>query len=242
VPEAERTAPIMNLVELVHDGVDESQVSFAEIVLCDAQGAPLLDPAGKQITRRLKHCQLSPRCARDVPDDKRCEAGATCVSDVCVRPGTEVIRDETQRTACQRLFFDVTACRPDPKASDPKQLACANEAIASWIVSNLNGDALDPEKAIVVVREATLVDAAGTPIAGKHGPIVRQLAACDKLTGTERESCRALFVELSTCRIKPHDVADCTAEKAACVQAAVDACSRDAIASWAEENESLYKE
>jgi tripartite ATP-independent transporter DctM subunit len=260
VPEAERTAPVRNLVELVHDGIEESQVSFAEVALVDAQGAPLLDAAGKQITRRLKNCQLSPRCAKDVPDDKRCEPGATCESDVCVRPGVEVIRDEPQRTACQRLFFDVTDCRPDPKVSDPKQIACANEAIASWVASNLNGDALDPEKAIIVVREVTLADAEGQPIAGKDGkPIVRQIAMCDKLTGTERENCRALFVEASTCRIKPHDVADCTAEKAkdcpaegaercaqerraACVKAAIDDCTRAAIASWAEDNEGTYEE
>ncbi|HSK01135.1 MAG TPA: TRAP transporter large permease [Kofleriaceae bacterium] len=263
VPEPERTAPIRNLVELVHDGLEESRVSFAEVTLVDAQGTPLTDAAGKPITRRLKSCQLSPRCKEDVPDNQRCEAGATCESGVCVRPGVETIRDETQRTTCQSLFFEVTTCRPDPKVTDPAQIACANEAIASWVVGNLNSDALEPEKAIVIVREATLADDEGNPIAGKDGrPIVRQLAACDKLTGTERENCRALFVELSSCRIKPHDVTECTAEKvqacpaeggqsgedcakearAACVGAAIEGCSRDAIASWAEENEGLYKE
>jgi hypothetical protein len=263
VPEPERTAPIRNLVEVVHDGIEESRVSFPEITLVDAQGAPLLDAAGKPITRRLRNCQLSPRCKEDVPDDQRCAAGSTCESGVCVRPGVETIRDETQRTTCQDLFFEVTTCRPDRKVTDPAQIACANEAIASWVVGNLNSDALEPEKAIIVVREAALADDEGNPIPGKdQKPIVRQLAACDKLTGTERENCRALFVEISSCRIKPHDVAECTAEKvqacpaeggqsgedcanearAACVGAAIASCSRAAIASWAEENESLYKE
>lgn len=260
VPEAERIAPVRNLVELVHDGRLESQVSFPEVGLVDAQGAPLRDAAGKPLTRRLRHCVLSPRCAEDVPDDKRCAPGATCVSDVCVRPGVEVIRDETQRNVCQQLFFDVSECRPDPKVSDPAQIACANEAIASWVVSNLNGDALDPEKAIVVVREVALVDAEGAPIAGKDGrPIVRRLEACDQLTGTQRESCRALFIEVSSCRIKPHDLSSCTIEMAkecpndapercvaehaaACTQEAIERCARDAIATWAEDHESLHKD
>jgi tripartite ATP-independent transporter DctM subunit len=260
VPEAERTAPVKNLVELVHDGLEESRVSFAELPLVDAQGNPLLDDSGKQIVRRLKSCQLSPRCKQEGPEDQRCEAGAKCVSDVCVRPGVETIRDETQRTTCQQLFFDVTTCRPDPKVSDPKQLACANEAIAAWVAKNLNDDALEPEKAILVVREAALVGEEGEPIAGKDGkPIVRRLAQCDPLKGTERENCRDLFVKVSTCRIKPHDVTECAAEKAkdcppdgaescakerraACVQEKIDRCAKDEIASWAEDNERLYKE
>ncbi len=260
VPEPERTAPVRNLVELVHDGIEESRVSFAELGLVDAQGNPLLDAGGKPLVRRLKGCQLSPKCAKDVPDEQRCPAGATCTSGVCVRPGVETIRDETQRTTCQQLFFDVTECRPDPKVSDPKQIQCANEAIAAWVAKNLNDDPLEPEKAIVVVREVPLVDDEGNPITGKDGKqIVRRLEQCDKLTGTQRENCRAVFVLASSCRIKPHDVTDCTAEKAkdcppegaesctkerraACVQEKVDACAREEIAGWAEEHEGLYKE
>jgi hypothetical protein len=165
---------------------------------------------------------------------------------VCVTPGVEVIRDESARTACQELFFQVTECQPDPKVSDPAQLACAHRAIAGWVAKNLNGDALDQEKAIIVAREVALVDGEGAPVRGAGGaPILKRLEACDRLTGTQRESCRALFVEVSTCRIKPHELAECPAG-AACpreaVDAAIGACSRDAITAWMDEHPDLAKE
>jgi hypothetical protein len=167
------------------------------------------------VVRKFKACELSPRCAQDVPDDKRCEKGATCDSDVCVRPGIETIRDENQRNVCQELFFSVTKCRPSAKVNDPRQIDCANRAIAAWTVKNLNGDALDQEKAIIVASEVPLVDEERNPLKSAAGqPIVKRLAACDKRTGTKRENCRALFVEVSSCRIKPYDVAECAPPEA----------------------------
>ncbi|HWU90124.1 MAG TPA: TRAP transporter large permease [Kofleriaceae bacterium] len=237
VPEAERRAPVGNLVQIVADGIEESRVPFRELALVDARGAPLLDAKGKQIVRQFKACALSPRCASDVPDDQRCPAGSTCESEVCVRPGVEVIRDESQRDVCQDLFFQVTKCRPDARANDPKQIECANREIASWVVKNLNGDALDQEKAVIVTREVALSNADGNPINGANGKqIVKRLEACDKLTGTQRETCRALFIEVSSCRIKPYEVAECTTDQATCAKAAIDGCVKDAIATWAEEN------
>lgn len=251
VPEAERRAPVKNLVQIVADGIEESRVSFPELALVDAQGAPLVNDAGKPIVRQFKACQLSPRCAKDVPDDQRCPAGATCQSDVCVRPGVEVIRDEGGRDSCQQLFFEVTKCRPNAKVNDPQQVICANQAIATWVVKNLNGDALDLEKAIIVpaAREVPLVDGDGNPKNDASGKqIVKRLAECDKLSGTLREGCRALFIEVSSCRIKPHVVAQCACPAGApcpkerppecedALKAAIASCSKDAIAAWVEEN------
>jgi len=257
VPEAERRSPIKNLTRIVADGRLESQVSFKEIALVDARGVPLLDAKGKPLIRQFKACELSPRCAQDVPDDKRCEAGATCESEVCVRPGVEVIRDESQRNVCQDLFFAVTKCRPDAKVNDPKQIDCANREIASWAVKNLNGDALDQEKAVIVATEVALSDADGNAINGASGrQIVKRLASCDKLTGTKRENCRALFIEVSNCRIKPYELAECACPEGAAagcgkertpvcedaMKAAVASCSKDAIATWGDDNKDDVKE
>jgi len=46
------------------------------------------------------------------------------------RDCTKIV-DESERNLCQALFFDVTTCRPDGKSQDPKQIACANRAIAA---------------------------------------------------------------------------------------------------------------
>jgi len=162
------------------------------------------------------------------------------------------VTDPTARGLCETLFDDVTACRPDAKSTDPKQLDCQNKAIAAWVVSNLNGDPSDLEKAIIVLSEIPLVDTEGNPVKKGETQIVKKLATCGPLTGTERETCRALFVEASSCAIKDHDFADCVTEKikdcpadaaeactkertALCRKEAVDACVKTAVGEWVDE-------
>lgn len=202
VPEAERTAPVGNLVDLVRTGVEESKVSIKEITLVDATGK-VLTRDGKPAVRRFADCAA--------------------------------IADVTQRDACQSLFFEVATCLPAPTAATPEQQACANKAIAAWAVSNLNSDPLDLEKAIIVVDQVAVVDSEGTPVKDAQGqPVVKKLASCGPLTGTPRETCRSLFIEVSSCHIKDHDCAadappDCRAQ-------AIDACARDAVGSWVDEH------
>ena len=246
VPPPERRMPVRTLVKILEDVIEDVKVPYPELALVDARGGPLRDAAGKPLVRSFKACKLSPRCSQETG----CEAGATCETEVCVRPGVETIRDENQLNVCKALFLEVTKCRPDPKSTDPARRACADRAIADWVVKNLNEDALDPERAVVTLTEVAIVDAEGAPIKGASGqPIVRQLAACDKLTGTQRENCRALFIQVSSCRIKPYSPEACACpagaaeactkptspECAAATTAAIDQCSREAIAAWAEE-------
>jgi hypothetical protein len=158
------------------------------------------------------------------------------------------ITSETQKSACQGLFFDVTACTESTPASDPKAKACVNKAIAAWTVSNMNGDPLHPEYAIVTMTELPLVELDGKPIVwdepvvdakgqpvldedgepkteskplvgASGGPIVKKLASCEKLTGSGRDTCRSIFVEASSCTIVWPD------PDAACIEEKSKACS-----------------
>lgn len=202
VPEAERTAPISNLVEIVRTGAEEARVRIHEIALVDATGKPLVKD-GKPAVRKFAECKE--------------------------------LEDDTQRSLCDQLFFDVGECLPDPKNPTPEQQACANAAIASWVVSNLNSDPLDLEKAIIVVDEVAMVDSDGNPITDASGTqVVKKAASCEPLTGTARETCRSLFIEVSSCHIKPHDcAADAPPE---CRTEAITSCANDAISMWAEEH------
>ncbi len=145
------------------------------------------------------------------------------------------IEDDLQRSTCEGLFFDVTDCLPDPKAPTPEQQACANKAIAEWVVSNLNSDPLDLEKAIIVVDQVSLIDSDGNPVKDSGGtPVVKKIANCQPLTGTARETCRSLFIEVSSCNIQSHDCeADAPPE---CRTEAITSCANDAIASWVDEH------
>jgi C4-dicarboxylate transporter DctM subunit len=222
VPPAERTGPVSTLVAIVQDGIDASKVATPELPLVDALGSPLKDAKGQPIVRKFRDCAN--------------------------------VKDEIQRNVCQQLFYDVTECMPDPKTKDAKQQRCANEAIASWTVRELNGDVNDLEKAVITVSEVALLDAeTGEPLKGASGqPIVRKATRCDPLKGTDRERCRILFIEVSSCHIKPHDVDDCVAEKTTdcppdgvesctkertleCRKPAVDECVTDAVKTWVEE-------
>ena len=127
------------------------------------------------------------------------------------------ITDETKKTVCQNLFFNVTECKKQP---DPAK--CSNQAIADWTVRELNQDPEDYEKAIVVVREVVLYDEDGKPVMDGGKPVVKKLAKCDALTGTERETCRAVFILASNCKIAPPE-------------SGVDACGREEVAKWVAE-------
>lgn len=222
VPEAERTGPISTLTAIVQDGIDASKVATPELTLVDALGNPLKNASGQPIVRKFRDCAQ--------------------------------VKDEIQRTVCQQLFYDVTECMPDPKKKDAKQTTCANEAVAAWTVKELNGDVNDLEKAVITVADVTLFDPeTDEPMKGADGnPIVKKAAACEPMKGTDRERCRTLFIEASSCHIKPHDVADCVAEKTKdcppdalescakertieCRKPAIDECVKDSVKSWVEE-------
>jgi len=134
------------------------------------------------------------------------------------------IEDVPHKDACQTLFFDVSDCKT---AEDPT--TCANKAIAAWTVSNLNGDILDQSKAIILVEDVPLVTEAGEPVKDKAGKqIVKHRAECKKLEGSYQETCRELFINVSSCKINPPEDGD------------VDACITDAIGTWVDANMSEH--
>jgi len=187
----ERNGTVRSLYDMVNEAVEDSRVALKDIALVDSTGAQLKGKDGQPVVMHYKAC-----------------AGLK----------------DTKRDTCESLFFDVTGCKPDPKKADPAADQCANKKIADWTVSNMNNDPLDTEKAIIVVAEVALVDAKGEPLKGGDGkplvngdgkPIVKKAATCGPLTGTDRETCRALFIDVSSCKISPPDggVDDCIADK-----------------------------
>jgi uracil-DNA glycosylase len=131
------------------------------------------------------------------------------------------IKSDTARDTCQTLFFDVSNCKtqPTPEAS----ATCAHQKIAAWVVANQ-----EDGKEILVVSELPLVNGEGAPVKDKAGaPIVRKLADCAKLEGSEQDECRELFVKASNCRISPPNGPGA---------AAADACVKEAVAAWVDEH------
>jgi len=223
VPEAERRAPVQNLVRIVEAGLEESRVAIPELALADATGKPLAAPDGKPIVRKFVDCRTAPFPVR--PGQ----------SDPAAPPSDEAV------AKCQRLFFDVTECVPSPKAMDAKQAECKRQAIAKWTAQVWNEE---PSRALVLVSEVALVNAEGAPltveqevrdkdgnpvledgmpkteqtsIVGPDGkPVTRTLAWCDRLAfKSDAEKCRALFVAASACKIDfdPAPPAECLDEK-----------------------------
>ncbi|HEY0991284.1 MAG TPA: TRAP transporter large permease [Kofleriaceae bacterium] len=129
------------------------------------------------------------------------------------------ITDDAKKDVCQALFFDVSACKVDP---DPKR--CANRKIAEWVVANLNGG-IEQDTAVITVTEIPLVNGAGEPVKDKKTgqPIVKTMADCNKLEGSYRETCKELFINVSSCRISPPE-------------SGVDACVKDKVSAWVEAN------
>jgi len=162
---------------------------------------------------------------RAVPDITLVDAAGTVLKDAEGRPMVRHISecagitDEAKKDVCQALFFDVSACKATPDAKP-----CANKKIADWVVSNLNGG-IDPSLAVITLSEVSLVDAAGQPIKDKKTgqPIVKTLTECDKLEGSYQETCKELFINVSSCHISPPDVG-------------VEACVRDTCATWVDAN------
>lgn len=134
------------------------------------------------------------------------------------------ITDVTKKDVCQRLFFEVTACkRPAPGTPPPADAnACTNTAIATWIVNNLNSD--EPENAAIVVTEVALVDEFGEPVKGEGDKqVVKKITDCDAKTGFEKEACRDVFVKVSNCKILPPEEG-------------LEECTKAAISSWVTDN------
>jgi C4-dicarboxylate transporter DctM subunit len=161
------------------------------------------------------------------------------------------ITDESKQTACQKLFFDVTDCVPNPAAKDARQEACANRAIAAWTASQMNGDELDLEKAIIIVTDVPLVDSEGNPVKEGDNQVVKHHAKCEPMPkGFERDACRELFINVSACRISPPMLDDCLAERtkgctdadctraktAECIAEKTKQCEVDKIGSWVDEH------
>jgi len=162
---------------------------------------------------------------RAVKDITLVDAAGTILKDAKGRPMVRHISecagitDEAKKDVCQALFFDVSACKTTPEAKP-----CATKKIADWVVSNLNGG-IDPSLAVITLSEVSLVDAAGQPIKDKKTgqPIVKTLTECDKLEGSYQETCKELFINVSSCHISPPDVG-------------VEACVRDTCATWVDAN------
>lgn len=74
---------------------------------------------------------------------------------------------------------------------------------------------------LTVVKDVTLVDAAGTPLKGPDAqPIVRHLADCNKLDGGKKDTCQNLFFDVKDCK----------------KQADATSCQHTAIATWVAKN------
>lgn len=243
VPEAERRAPVNNLLIIVQEGIEESRVSTPELKLVDAAGAELKGKDGKPIVRRFVDCRTQP-----FPAVVGAKAGVNKVG---------VNKDDV--TKCQALFLSVTECMPDAKTADAKQRECANAEIAKWTAEKWNEES---SRAVILVDTVAFVDAEGKavaveqpvvdkdgrpvrdedgvpktepqPIVDKEGKsITRTLAWCDGLQyKSDVEKCRALFVAASACKINFDPAAAQTPERD-------QACISEALKSWIEENPSL---
>jgi hypothetical protein len=132
---------------------------------------------------------------------------------VAKRADCEKFDDQNAKDSCERVFFDVTACKGDK--------ACASKTISAWVASN-NAVQDDPDKQVVLVEEIALVNDKGEPVKDKKGvAIVKKHAGCED--GSLGDACRELFVNVSNCKISP------PAEGA-------DDCTKAAIAKWVEGN------
>jgi hypothetical protein len=163
---------------------------------------------------------------RSVKEVTIVDAAGTPLKDAKGQPIVKKLDDcaklptESKKDVCQKLFFDVSNCKTDPNAQQ-----CANKAIASWAVSELNGDVLDQSKAIIVVDEVALVKPDGEPVKDKAGAqIKKNRAECDKLEGSYQETCRELFINASNCKIDPPEDGN------------VDACIAEKVGEWVDSN------
>jgi len=128
----------------------------------------------------------------------------------------DAITDEITKGGCQKLFFDIKACKGDQ--------TCAHKASAAWAVANLN-DGDHPDQEIVLVDSIPLITSDGVPVKDKSGnPVVKKLADCASATDTD--TCRQLFLDVSNCKISPPDDGD------------VDKCIKNKVGDWVTSNAS----
>jgi hypothetical protein len=128
----------------------------------------------------------------------------------------DAISGEIAKAGCQKIFFDVKACKGDE--------TCAHKAVAAWVVANLNG-ADDQAQQFVLVTDVPLITSDGAPVKDKKSgqPITKHLGDCDK--ATDVDTCRELFLDVSNCKISPP-------------ANGVDACIKDKVGSWVDSNAS----
>jgi tripartite ATP-independent transporter DctM subunit len=124
-------------------------------------------------------------------------------------------QNDLRRNACEDVFKAVRDCH-----GKPDEAVCSHKAIAGWVVSYLNGSD-DPKKQVIVVPEVALARD-DKPFTKNGAPVVRKLADC--AADTDEETCRALFLDVSNCKISPKDGEDAAA------------CMKAKIESWTEEN------
>jgi tripartite ATP-independent transporter DctM subunit len=127
----------------------------------------------------------------------------------------DAISDEIAKGGCQKLFFDIKACKGDQ--------TCAHKATAAWVVANINGSD-DTDKQFVLITEIPLMCPDGTPKKDKSGaPVVKKLADC--ANEIDKDTCREIFLNVSNCKINPPDKG-------------VDDCSKRAVSNWVDKNAS----
>jgi C4-dicarboxylate transporter DctM subunit len=214
---ADRSGSLNDLVARAHEGFEESKVSMPEVTLTDYKGVPLKGPDGKPIVKKFKDCLAI------VVDPK----------------SKDVEKQMTAKAVCEQLFIDATNCRPDAKAAmTPEQQTCLNDKISEWTALQMNGDPSDYEKAIIIDSEVALIDTDGKPVNSPDGKqIVRHEAKCPardakKAGQTDRENCRAVFVDASSCKINPAKTNDGANEED---------CLKAKIGGWVSDHEDLVK-
>jgi C4-dicarboxylate transporter, DctM subunit len=215
VPPAEKRDPVNNLVLMVRAGLRESKVATREITLVDVNGNELKGPDGKPIVRKMGDCN----------------------NQKTLEDGKQRAPTESEIDACQKLFFDATACSPKAKPVDPKEIECRNRATAKWATKYFEDV---PTDAVILVKEVTLVDEDGKPFTieqdevGPDGkpvkdelgivqkkdvpilendkPVTRTYDWCSQLEfASDVGKCRTLFVGASNCKISYED-AECIEE------------------------------
>jgi C4-dicarboxylate transporter, DctM subunit len=162
---------------------------------------------------------------RAVKDITLVDAAGTVLKDAKGQPMVRHIAecasidDDAKKDVCQALFFDVSACKTDP---DPKK--CTHKKIADWVVANLNGG-IEQSTAVITVAEIALVNGSGEPVKDKKTgqPIVKTLAQCDQLAGSYQETCKELFINVSSCHISPPE-------------SGLEVCVKDKVSTWVDAN------
>jgi hypothetical protein len=96
-------------------------------------------------------------------------------------------------------LLTITYVPASPKSRPRCRPTIRRAAAASRMSRNATDD---PDAQIIVVTEVPLVSSDGTPVKTKAGaPIVNKLTDC--AASTDKDSCRELFLNVSSCKISP---------------------------------------